>query len=44
MEDFTEEQREVITALGLKVDESGLVVFDEDGDVTYIVEIDLGNE
>jgi len=37
MEDYTEEQRDLIKSLGLSVNENGLIDFDEDGDVTYIV-------
>lgn len=37
MEDYTEEQRELIKSLGLSVNENGLIDFDEDGGMTYII-------
>ena len=37
MEEYTEEQRDLIKLLGLSVNENGLLDFDENGDVTYII-------
>jgi hypothetical protein len=37
MEDYTEEQKALIKSLGLSINENGLIDFNEDGDVTYII-------
>jgi hypothetical protein len=44
MEEYTEEQRDLIKSLGLSVNENGLLDFDEDGDVTYIITKPIAEE